>query len=233
MANKSTNIEAPDMVEANEREGRGGFLANYRLLAMIGVGLLVIVGGIWYYNYSRIEKNDQAQIELARIRPYYDRGEYATAITGDPSKLIAGEKIKGLAALVSDWKSTPSGKIAALYLGDSYMATGKVQQAEEPFEIAAEADAPLVSSAAHAGLAAVAEATGQYEKAAEEYEKAASEDRVELNTPDYLVAAARNYERAGKKDEAIKNYRAVATRFSDSQANAQARLALARYNVEL
>ncbi len=233
MANKSTNIEAPEMVESNEGEGRGGFLANPRLLGIIGVVLLLIVGAFWVFNYSRAKSNAQAQVELGRIRPYYDRGEYALAINGDPNKKIAGEPVKGLASLVSEWKSTPSGKIAALYLGNSYLATGKASQAREPFEEAAEADAPLVKSAAHAGLAAVAESENKFQEAAEEFAKAASEDRVELNTPEYLVAAARNFEKAGNKDEAVKNYRTVATRFSDSQANTEARLALARLGVEL
>ena len=71
------------------------------------------------------------------------------------------------------------------------------------------------------------------EDAAQQYAKAASEDRLELNTPQYLIGAARNYERANKPEEAKENYRKVATQFPQSPANAQARMALARYNVEL
>jgi tetratricopeptide (TPR) repeat protein len=228
---KQSNIDTTDTFE-NER-GSGFFLNNTRTLGIIGIILLLVVGaGVWYI-INRGGSNDRAQIELARIRPYYDRGEFQVAINGDSSKRINGEKIRGLRDIVQDWKGVPAGKIAALFLGNSYLATGQTPKAEEPYEIAAGADDDLLTSAAHAGLAAVAEAGDKYEDAAKAYEKAASEDHLALNTPQYLLGAARNYERAGNKDEAIKNYRTVATQYSQSAANTQARLALARFNVEL
>jgi tetratricopeptide (TPR) repeat protein len=231
MATKSSNIDTAD---ANDREQDGGFLlGNIRTLGIIGIILLAAVGGIAYYLIQNAESNEKAQIALARVRPYYDRGEYALAINGDSSKTYGTEKVRGLLYIVGEWSATPAGKIAALCLGNSYLALGQPAKAREPYATATGHDAELIRSAAHAGLGAVAETEGKYDQAAEEYEKAANEDRLELNTAEYLVGAARNYERAKKTDEAIKHYRTVATQYANSSANTQARLALARYNVQL
>jgi tetratricopeptide (TPR) repeat protein len=231
MAKQSLKLDTPDTT--NRNEGGGFFLGNVRLLGFIGIGLLVVLGGIYFFLSRRAVANERALVELERIRPSYDRSEFTVAINGDTSKTMGGEPIHGLRYIVDEWSSTPAGKIAALFLGNSYLATGQVQKAGEPYETAAGSDAPLVSSAAHAGLAAVAENSKKYEEAAKEYEKAASEDRVELNTPTFLIAAARNYEQAGKKEDAIELYRRVATQYSSSQANGEARLALARFDVRL
>ena len=235
MAKQTSIVDTPETVETagGEETGGGILLGNRRLFGIIGIGLLLVLGALFLYFSTRASANDEAQVELARIRPYVERGEYVVAIRGDSSKTYGGAKIRGLEAIVGEWKSTPAGKIAALYLGNSYLALGQAEKAREPYSIATEASAELIRSAAHAGLGAVAEAAGRSEEAAKEYEKAASEDRIELNTAEYLVAAARNYERAKKNEEAIKLYKRVATEYATSQANTQARLALARHNVEL
>lgn len=234
MAKNPTTVDNTRQNEAMAREQGGGFLlGNVRVLGIIGFVLLGVVGAVAYYLISSAQANDDALMALARIRPYYDRGEYAVAINGDSSKVMGTEKVRGLRFIVDEWSSTPAGKIAAQFLGNSYLALGQPEKAREPYSTAADADADLVRSAAHAGLGAVAEAAGKYDQAAEEFEKAANEDRLELNTPEYLVGAARNYERVKKTDEAIKHYRTVATQYAGSPANTQARLALARHNVHL
>lgn len=234
MAKNTANIETADEIEVTRSEQGGGFLlGNMRTLGIIGFVLLAVVGAVAFYLIKGAGANDEAQLALSRVRSYYDRGEYAVAISGDSSKTMGTAKIIGLAAIVDKWASTPAGEIAALYLGNSYLALGQHEKARAPYTTATGADAELVRSAAHAGLGAVAEAAGKHEQAAEEYEKAAKEDRLELNTPEYLVGAARNYERAKKTDEAIGLYRTVATQYASSPANTQARLALARHNVQM
>jgi len=231
MAKRQSDI---DTAATAETPGNGGgILRNRRMLGIIGLALLAAFGLLFYFVIGRGGDNDRALIELARIRPYYERGEFAMAINGDPAKTINGEKVRGLRQIVDQYKGTPAGKIAALLLGNSYLGAGQHAQAKSPFDIAAGAEDPLVTSAAHAGLAAVAEAANRHEEAASEFAKAASEDRLELNTPQYLLNAGRNYERAGKKEDAIEQYKTVATRFPQSQANAQAQLALARLGVDV
>lgn len=230
MATRQSNTDTPD-TQTNEHDGFLGI--SGKTAAIVGIIVVIIIGGVFLYRQNVSSKNEEAVTALSRIRPYYDRGEYELAINGDPSKSIGGEKIRGLRSVVEEWGSTPAGKIAALLLGNCYMAIGQPAKASESFEAAAGADDELVSAPAHAGLAAVAETSGKYEAAAQAYEKAAADDRLELNTPQYLINAARNYERAGKSDAAKEDYRKVATQFPLSPANAQARLALARFNVEL
>lgn len=234
MAKQNANVDTQTRSEEVVSPQGGLLRGGVRTLGIIGIILLVAVGGVFYYNYSKAKSNDRALIELGRIRPYYDRGEFDTAINGDSIKKINGEKIRGLRAIADEWKSTPAGKISALLLGQSYLALGQTDKASEPFELATGADAEVVRSAAHAGLAAVAESKNKFDEAAKEYVKAASEDHLEYNAPHYLLGAARNYERAGNKDEAIKHYRTVATKYTQAtEANTQARLALSRNNVEL
>jgi tetratricopeptide (TPR) repeat protein len=233
MAKQTTKVDTINAVDDATEYG-GGIFRNVRVLGIIGAVLLVIAGGVYYYNYSRVANNERALLELSRVRPYYDRSEFAIAISGDPTKKFSGEPVRGLSAIVADYGSTPAGQIAALFLGNSYMATNQVDKAYEPYTQASEADADMIASAGHAGLAKVAESKSKNDEAAREYVKAASTDPLELNAPRFLLGAARNYELAGNKEEAIKNYRLVATKYPRAvDESNQARLALVRNNVEL
>ncbi len=232
MSKQKTNVDT--IATTEEIASSGFFRGNVRMWGIIGIVILLVAGGLFYYRYSKVQLNARAMVELERIRPSYDKGEFATAINGDSSRRIGTEKVRGLRVLVDEYSSTPAGRIAALWLGNSYLASGQIDKAREPYSIAADSDVGLVSSPAHAGLAAVAEAKRQYEEAAREFTTAASLDAMEINTPRYLLGAARNYERAGKKDEAIKNYRTVATKYPQAtDASMQARMALARNKVDL
>jgi tetratricopeptide (TPR) repeat protein len=234
MAKQSLTPDTPNTTAITDREQGGGFLLdNVRMLGVIGLILLAVLGGIVWYFYSQGKANDQAQIELARIRPYYDKSDFATAINGDTAKTMGGEPVSGLRHIVEERSGTPAGKIAALFLGNAYLATGEVAKAAEPYETAKESEAPLVRAAAYAGIAAVQEEQKKHEEAAKSYETAASEDRSELNTAEYLLGAARNYEKAGNKEEAIDIYRRIASQYPTSTVNTEVRMALARHNEEL
>jgi tetratricopeptide (TPR) repeat protein len=147
--------------------------------------------------------------------------------------LINGRPVQGLASIVSEYGSTDAGKLAALKLGESYLATGKVDEAKDAFEIATGADEPMFQAAATASLASVAEEKDNHAEAAKLYDKAASLFDSDVARPLYLFAAAKNFELADQQEEAIDRYRKIAVEYPTSEQNNVARFALARYGKEI
>lgn len=235
MADKPLKIQGPSRPERHvQGEGGGASLSGkLRILGIIGGVVVLVVAGILYFNWQARADNEQAATELGRIRPYFEQGDYAKAIDGDPAKLIGGKPVRGLAAIARDYGSTEAGKAAALNLGDAYMATERFDEAAEAYEIAADAGDNTMKAAGLVGLAAVAEAEGKPAEAAAHYENAATTYTAEFSTPLYLLGAALNYEKAGQNDKAIEHYREIVTRYYESDQTNQARLALARLNVEI
>lgn len=241
MAQKPMKIEGSQRIQrrpATGEEGAGGI--NRNLLIGLGVIAVLIVGVVAWSVFSSKggSTNDIAAMELGRLAQLLDQGEYQKAIDGDPTIMINGKPMAGLRSIVDSYGGTEAGKAAALQLGDVYLALGKHADAAGAFEVAQGSDADLVKAAALAGLASVAEAEGNYANAAARYDEAAtlySNDEVqgELIRPLYLFAAARNYESASAKEEAIERYREIAVRYPSSEQNSVARFALARFGVDI
>ncbi len=213
---------------------------NRNLLIGVGVASLLIIGVVaWnvFFN-DGASQNEIAAMELGRVVQFLDQGEYQKAIDGDPTLMIDGKPMAGLSAIVDEYGGTEAGKAAALQLGESYLSLGKSAEAGKAFAVAAGADAELVKAAGLAGLASVAESEGKYADAAARYDEAATlykndDLQGDLVRPLYLFAAARNYENAEAKEEAIERYREIAMRYPSSEQNSVARFALARYGVEI
>lgn len=235
MADKPLKIEGPHRIERSPEQGQSAAIPSnrFKILGVVGVVVLLVVAGVLFFNWQSQQDNLQAAIELGYVRAYYDQADYVRAIDGDAAKLIDGKPVRGLAAIVNDYGSTEAGKAAALSLGNAYMATEQYDKATAAYQNAAEADDELVQAAGVVGLAAVAEAGGQHDQAAEQYAKAATLYSSDFTAPLYLLGAALNYEKAGENDKAIERYREIAVRYSTSEQNTQARLALARLNVDI
>lgn len=241
MAEKPMKIEGSQRLErrpVDTEDGPGGIPRNLLVIGSI-VALLVIGGIAWFVLGNQgSSQNDIAAMELGRLTDMLDQGEYQKAIDGDPTIMIDGSPMKGLKAIVEAYDDTPAGRAAALQLGEAYLATGQNEAAADAFRVAEESEEELVRAAALAGLASVAEAEGNHAEAAARYDEAASlyeaEDlHSELLRPLYLYAAAKNYENAEEKEAAIERYREIAMRYPSSEENSVARLALARYGVEI
>lgn len=209
------------------------------LLPVVGGGVLLVALISWFMlRDAGTSDTELAAMELGRLEQAISEQDFAAQIAGDPSTIIDGTPIRGLPGIVDEYGDTKAGRAAALQLGEAYLVTGDPAKATEAYETAAAADDNLVRAAALAGLASVAESEGNFEAAAGRYDEAiALYDREQMQAdlirPLYLLAAARNYEAAGKKDEAIERYRSVATLYPASQQNSAARFALARYGEEI
>ena len=232
MADKPLKIQGSGRPD-RQNEGDGASIlpnARIKVLAIAGGVIVLVVAGIFYFNWRSSVNNEQAALELGHVRSYYEQADYDKAIHGDTAK-FSGKTVRGLAAIVSDYSSTMAGKAAALELGDAYMAKAQYPEAAKAYQIAAEAGDNTVKAAGLAGVAAVAEAEGKPSEAASHYEEAAAVYASELVAPLYLLGAALNYEKAGQTDKAVERYREIVTRYAESAQTNQARLALARLNI--
>jgi tetratricopeptide (TPR) repeat protein len=202
-------------------------LRHRRLLLGIGVGVLVLVGGLFYWHLAQQKRAEEAALWLSRVYTYYDNGDYERALFGDTTKTIRGEPVRGLLAIVEDYAGTPSGKVAAFYAGSAYLLLGQIAKAEPYFKLAATSEAPLIQVGAYAGLAACREEEGKLAEAAQLYERAALVGTPIGMAERYRFFAAYCYELAGNAQKAAQLYRQILTEneFSDFANEAKAGLA--------
>ncbi len=183
---------------------------HYGILAVV----VLISLGIYIAN-SKQEAEEKASVELARGKAAYQNEDYDVAIDI-------------LSALTSDFSGTRAAAMGTLYLAKAYLAKKDYEQAEAYFRKYLDdyGDDPILKTAAAMGIAVVYDERGDFEKAAELYEEAAQMDKDSFKSNELLLAAARCYKLAGKKDEAARVLEDLLERKPTGQVATEARLYL-------
>ena len=192
------------------------FETNKKLITNVGIAVVVVVVGAWFFIYKTNQNNEKAALEYAKIFSYYDNGQYQIAMNGVPER-----NIRGLQAIVNDYGSTEYGNIAQFYLGNCYFNLGEYDKALKEFE-ASSVKSPILKASRLAGIAACDEVKGNFTDAAKSFEKAGKFSSEDPNAPDYLVNAARNYVKSGNKEQAIELYKLIKKEYSSSSAAREA-----------
>src|SRR5690606_17436511 len=96
--------------------------------------------------------------------------------------------------IADEYGSTDAGNLARFYAADALFRLGEYDRALEYFRKYDEDDG-LIGASAIAGEAAIRENKGEYEAAGDLYRRAALHYENELRSPEYLLQAARAYER--------------------------------------
>ena len=200
----------------------------------IGVGVIFIalIAGFFIWRSKQAENSERAEIMLSRVVGLYQQGEWRKAIDGDAKQRIQNEPLRGLKEIASEYGSTHAGQIAKLYLGNSYYYLGKLDSAMQAFDDASE-DGSLLKAAVESGKATIFEDRGNKEEAAKLFIRAASIEKINPMNADYTLAGARNYEQAGKKEEAIKIYRKMLDDYPGTQFDDAAKRELLKLGVVL
>lgn len=199
---------------------------NRRLVSGMTTGIVIAAIVVVVYMNNRRASNAEANTELSSVLQLFDGGAYQLAINGDPTR-----NITGLKSIVDNYGGSVSGERAKIYLGDCYYYLGDYDNALKYFKDYDGSDRMLEASAL-AGVAEVYEVRKDYEKAADYFDRAAARDSKNFLAPQYLVAAARNYIKAGKKSRAIDLLERVQKDFPDSPYTANADLYMAEAKVE-
>ncbi|MCI0706137.1 MAG: tetratricopeptide repeat protein [Ignavibacteriae bacterium] len=200
-----------DKLVSSYFEATSWYEQNKKLVSTVITGVIILVVIAVVVRNNIVSNNEQAQVELAKVMPYFDRGNYEGAMNGIPQ-----ENIRGLTAIVNDYGSTGAGEYAKFYLAGACYATQRYDNALE-FYLDVDVDDELIQSSALAGAAACYEVKGDRSNAAQYFERAAQFGKSNPLAPEHLHHAAMNYAAAGNKEKAIALLQKVKKDYPTSQ----------------
>lgn len=217
MANKKQKQEALEVAEALNKS-EAFFNKNKNAIIIAVVVLLALIAGIFIYKeYVSGPREDKASTALARGQEYFNAEQFDKALNGD------GASYAGFAKIASDFSSTDAGNLANLYAGLCQANLGKWKEAITYLEKFSTTGDDMVSPAAVAALGNAYAHVNELDKAVSTLKKAAdmadSKGYEGVNnslSPTFRLQAAEILESQGKKDEALKIYQDIKTKYTNS-----------------
>ena len=184
---------------------------NKKILWGALIAIVAIIAGVYAYSqFVAKPRSEKASYLLSKGQNYFTMGNFDVALNGDNTDFI------GFIKLADKYSNTKAGNLANLYAGLSYAQKGDAKNAINYLEKFSSQDDKMVSPAAKAALGNCYAKVGQIDKAVSLLKEAASKaDNISLS-PIYLVQAGELLESQNKKDEALKLYQEVKTKYARS-----------------
>ena len=216
MANKKQQ----EVIDVNETLNKSeAFILKYKktIIAAV-VALIAIIAALFIYqNYINGPREDKASTALGRGQEYFNAEQFDKALNGD------GANYAGFLKIASDYSNTDAGNLANLYAGLCYANLNKWEDAVKYLDQFSPADDAVVSPAAVAALGNAYAHVKQLDKAISALKKAADMadskgvDGVNNSiAPTFRMQAAELVESQGNKDEALKMYKEIKQKYSNS-----------------
>jgi tetratricopeptide (TPR) repeat protein len=188
--------------------------------AIIGtlVLLLCIGGGIFFWMQHQKTSEQDAALQLSRIAPFLDHGDYKTAIDGTVT-------IPGLKKISDDYSGTPSGNMATLLLANAYYSIKDYDSALKVFKSVSLENKDL-AAAALSGAGDSYLGKNQFGPAAESYQEASKKAENSVLKAQYLTHAADSYQAVNQLQKASELYTKVIADYPGSTGAALAQRSL-------
>lgn len=188
------------------------FFQKYKKqIAIALIAVLAIIAGIIVYNtYYAGPREDKASTALAKGQEYFGMEQFETALNGDSIGFT------GILAVANDYSGTKAGNLANLYAGLCYAQLGKWTEAATWLEKFSKQDDQMISPAAEAALGNAYAHLNQLDKAVDCLKSAAKNADNNSLSPTFLIQAGEILESQGQKDEALKLYQEVKTKYFNS-----------------
>ncbi len=183
---------------------------NKKSLSIIAGAVVLLVGG--YFAWTKLylaPLEEEAQGQMFMAERYFEKDSLNKAINGDGQFL-------GFKDIADKYNLTSSGNLAHLYLGLSYLHTGKYDDAISELKEYDGDDLMLAPISIGAQGDALSE-LGKQDEAIEHYLKAAESNKNNFTTPVYLMKAATLYESMAKYTDAVKIYEQLKTDFPEAR----------------
>jgi predicted negative regulator of RcsB-dependent stress response len=186
--------------------------AHSRKIAIAGVVLLALGLGVWLWRQSRAARERNASIDLLGASQSIQQGNIALA-QSDLEKLVAR------------YEGTNAAAQAAFELANIYYGQGQFDRGITLLQqLASSSGDALMKAMAENGVGAGYEGAGKFADAAGHYRRAAELTRLEDERDVYLANAARAYQAAGNKAEAVAIWRRLVDSEGTQAAEARVRL---------
>jgi predicted negative regulator of RcsB-dependent stress response len=186
--------------------------SHARQATVAGVLIVAIGLGVWLWRQSRVARERNASIELLNASQTVQSGNVALA-QSDLEKLVAR------------YAGTNAAAQAAFELATIYYGQGQYDRGIALLDqLAKSSDDGLVKAMAENGIGAGYEGAGKFADAAVHYQRAADLTRLPDERDVYLANAARAYQAAGNKSEAIALWRRLVGSQGPQAAEARVRL---------
>ena len=203
-------------------------------LAIAAVVIIALVGG---YSWWRQSRNAKAEAALAQGLAIYE----APVMTPEPPKpgspapvqqagTFQSEQARLEAALpklmdaANRYPNADAGIAARYYAASALSALGRYPEAEQRFqEVVDKAGSKIYGRTARLGVAEAQVAQGKYDPAITIYREMSTDTKADLPADGVLMALARAYVQAGRKDEAARAFTRIVDEFPQSPYVADAR----------
>ncbi len=209
MANTKNQNTAQNI---DEQVNQPSFIEKNAKAIIIGiVAIVLIVAGLIVYNSYVVEpREEEASTAISKGQDYFNNQQFEMALNGD------SVNYKGFVALANEYSSTKAGNLANLYAGLCYAKLDKWQEAANYLEKYDAQDDQMISPSAIGALGNAYIYLQQYDKAVETLKKAAQAADNNSVSPIFLIQAGEVLESQGKKEEALKLYQEIKTKYQNS-----------------
>ena len=184
--------------------------ANKKAVTIIPLAIIVVIG--LYFGYKKMyiaPMEVEAQSQMFMAEKYFEQDSLQKAIDGDGLN-------PGFIEITEEYSGTKTANLAHYYLGLAYRNTGEFEMAIDELKSFSSSDV-LISAIALGATGDCYLELNDVDNAIKYYNKAASHNANELTSPIYLLKAGMAYEDNNNYNDAVKQYKAIKSDYSDSK----------------
>lgn len=209
---KKTNKKAEERVEGVEHALTSAeqFIENYQkqIIWAVGIILGIVILYIAFQNFYVGKKSEEAASQMFPAEQYFENQSWNLALNGDNNNL-------GFIDIISEYRFTPSARLARYYAGICYLHLGEYEDAVQYLKKYKSKD-KILSSLAFGGIGDAYAELDESGNAVKYYKKAAENNKNDFTTPLYLLRAGILLEKEGNYKEAGRLYDVIKKEYAGS-----------------
>lgn len=200
---------------------------NQKLVFGAGIGIVLVVAAILFFQWNNAQQNEKAQKELFPAQFYLEKDSLKKALKGDNANTTIG-----LEAVADEFSGTKGGDLAKFYIGVQRLKEGKFDEAISNLEGFNPNDL-LLQARVYSLIGDAYMEKNDLGNAISNYKKASENNPNEFFTPTYMMKLALAQELNKDLSGAVETYKKIISEFGESSEKASAQKKLAKIETTL